>query len=422
MKKPVFLCLWMFSVLQVTGQDIRVTFFAISDPGRIDQVTAWNLKTGQQVTLPGNGTLVLGSVSGISSSEIRDAMTVCPNPFPGTARVYSDIMRPGKVRLRVSDAAGRIIAEADEEVPAGRLTFEIGVKSAGRYTVTLTNATGSRSRAIICTGESPCAPGIRLIGSGENPGQLPLKSGGTEVTLGYSPGDVVYYSCTCGCFTTVFTDKPDFSKIYPVQFETCTDPDGRNYPVIRVSGQWWMAENLDWLPEVSPSAAGSDSLDHYYVYGYEGSDRSEARASDSYRKYGVLYNWSAALKACPDGWHLPSDMEWMILEKTLGMYDTWVTGWRPSGEVDRKLKSMTGWKRDGNGDNTSGFNIPPAGCRLANQSGFAGLEGQTFFWSSTAETDGKSWTRGLTYQQMGINRATENQHYGFSVRCIRNED
>jgi uncharacterized protein (TIGR02145 family) len=181
-----------------------------------------------------------------------------------------------------------------------------------------------------------------------------------------------------------------------------------------------MAENLAWLPQVSPSSVGSDTLDYQYVYGYEGTDTMVARTCDSYKQFGVLYNWSSAAKACPAGWHLPSDTDWMILEKTLGMEDTWLTGWRPSGEVDRKIKSLTGWKRNGNGDNTSGFDVLPAGCRLANQSGFAGAEGQTFFWTSTEEASGKAWSRGLAYVALGINRTSEYQEYGFSVRCVKN--
>lgn len=412
----------MGMAMEVTAQDIRVTFFAISTPGRIEHITAKNLRTGQQVTLPGDGTLVLESVSGIRESEIQEGMNVYPNPFQGTATLYSDISGPGKVGVKLSDAAGRMVAETAAEVPAGGMNFEIGVINAGFYTVTVTTAEGSRSKTIICTGEAGSADQIRLTGAGENFSTRKLKSGGGEVILGYTPGDVVYYSCTCGCQTTVFTDQPDFSKIYPVQFVTCSDPDGRNYRAIWVSGQWWMAENLAWLPEVDPSFAGSDTLDHRYVYGYEGTDLIEARASDAYKEFGVLYNWQAAMKACPEGWHLPSDMDWMILEKTLGMEDTWLTGWRSSGEVDRKLKSLTGWKRDGNGDNSSGFDILPAGCRLANQSGFAGAEGQTFFWTSTEEATGKAWSRGLAYVGLGISRTPENQQYGFSVRCIKNED
>lgn len=37
-------------------------------------------------------------------------------------------------------------------------------------------------------------------------------------------------------------------------------------------------------------------------------------------KYGRLYNWESAMRACPSGWHLPSDAEWKNLAKTYGGY------------------------------------------------------------------------------------------------------
>ena len=39
-------------------------------------------------------------------------------------------------------------------------------------------------------------------------------------------------------------------------------------------------------------------------------------------KYGRLYIYEAALEACPDGWHLPSDEEWKMLEMEIGMSRT----------------------------------------------------------------------------------------------------
>ncbi|MBS0010414.1 MAG: hypothetical protein KFF49_03335, partial [Bacteroidales bacterium] len=63
------------------------------------------------------------------------------------------------------------------------------------------------------------------------------------------------------------------------------------------------------LPSVSLSTEGNYTDPYYYVYGYEGSNVSEAKATINYQTYGVLYNWPAALTACPDGWHLPTDAE-----------------------------------------------------------------------------------------------------------------
>lgn len=84
--------------------------------------------------------------------------------------------------------------------------------------------------------------------------------------------------------------------------------NGRTYACKRIMGEIaWMIENLAYLPSVSPSATGSDSTPLYYVYGYEGSGVIAAKATENYKKYGVLYNLEAAKTACPPGWHLPSD-------------------------------------------------------------------------------------------------------------------
>jgi uncharacterized protein (TIGR02145 family) len=43
---------------------------------------------------------------------------------------------------------------------------------------------------------------------------------------------------------------------------------------------------------------------------------AEAKESEIYKTFGVLYNWPAAMNACPKGWHLPSYAEW----EQLGQY------------------------------------------------------------------------------------------------------
>ncbi len=130
---------------------------------------------------------------------------------------------------------------------------------------------------------------------------------------------------------------------------TFTDSrDGHEYNWIKICNQVWMAENLTYLPSVSPSSAGSYTDPYYYVYGYQGNSVSEAKATSNYATYGVLYNWPATMAGasssstnpcgvqgvCPDGWHLPSDAEWIELEMHLGMSqaDADNEGWRGTDE------------------------------------------------------------------------------------------
>ena len=74
-----------------------------------------------------------------------------------------------------------------------------------------------------------------------------------------------------------------------------TDPrDGNTYKTISAGGITWMAENLKY--KVNGEA----------VYSFDNN-------SDNIASYGLLYDWKTALKACPDGWHLPSGSEFRAL-------------------------------------------------------------------------------------------------------------
>jgi uncharacterized protein (TIGR02145 family) len=197
--------------------------------------------------------------------------------------------------------------------------------------------------------------------------------------------------------------------------------DGHDYAWIKIGTQVWMAENLAYLPSVSPSAAYSTYQAHYYVYGYEGADLQEA-LNTNYKKYGVLYNWEAANTACSPGWHLPTDMEWKTLEKYLGMQPAEVEkdDIRETGNVGIKLKSRSGWTlKTANGDNSSGFNALPAGYRYQT-GGFYSLGYEAHFWSATDDQKENRWDRSLYYASDGVHRFNPLRIYGYSVRCVRN--
>ena len=202
--------------------------------------------------------------------------------------------------------------------------------------------------------------------------------------------------------------------------ETFTDPrDGKSYEIETIGTQTWMTENLAYLPEVSPPSVGSEAANHYYVYGYDGTDVAAAKATLNYSTYGVLYNYESAKISCPVGWHLPTDGEWIILEMFLGMstFDSNFYGWRTSGEVGRKLKSTSGWDNDGNGDNTSRFNAVPGGYMYENY--FSGINRHTTIWTNTFYNANKPYTRILYDYSNGINRNSEVKNFGLSVRCIK---
>jgi uncharacterized protein (TIGR02145 family) len=202
--------------------------------------------------------------------------------------------------------------------------------------------------------------------------------------------------------------------------ETVTDPrDGHIYQTVTIGKQIWMAENLAYLPGVDRPATGLFEEECRYVYGYDGIKVEEARSLATFKEYGALYNWMAAKSACPSGWHLPTDQEWMELEKFLGMAadESQIRDWRITGETGIQLKSTAGWVR-GNGTNKSGFSALPAGCR-----GYNGFESKGYcgyFWTGSTIDGDNGWRRGICSDSPGISRQEDRRYFGCSVRCVKN--
>lgn len=209
---------------------------------------------------------------------------------------------------------------------------------------------------------------------------------------------------------------------------TFTDSrDGNEYNWVQIGDQVWMAENLAYLPSVNMVADGSEDAagSYYYVYGYDGTNVTDAKATANYTTYGVLYNWTAAMDGetssttnpsgiqgvCPTGWHLPSDAEWTELTEYLG----------GTSDAGGKLKETgtTHWNSPNTGaTNETGFTALPGGYRIDNDSsGDIGYYG--FWWSATGSNAADAWFRYMDYSNSSVSRSNYFKEVGFSVRCVR---
>ncbi len=216
---------------------------------------------------------------------------------------------------------------------------------------------------------------------------------------------------------------------------TFTDSrDGHVYKYKKIGTQTWMAENLAYLPKVHPDSDTSSVDKRFYVYGFKDMDVNVAKNTENYQKFGVLYNWPAAVNgasgnnsvlsdkqgACPAGWHVPSDTEWMLLEKNLGMNEADLVkeGKRYSGYVYKKLKSLIGWDDDDIFIGQSGFNALPGGLEYRGAS--VALNQTVYFWTSTPFDDRRAAYRNFFYGT-GIYRTLKApMEMGLSVRCVKN--
>lgn len=183
--------------------------------------------------------------------------------------------------------------------------------------------------------------------------------------------------------------------------------DGNVYSTIVIGNQTWMSENLRYLPQVSPINSGNHTSPHYYVYNNNYSNVADAKATENFQTYGVLYNWVAATTACPSGWHLPSDAEWNQLESFLG------------ANVGGKLKSTMHWNSPNQGaTNESGFSAFPGGARYNNGSN-ANLKSQGFWWASNPTDESNASSRQLKHDSSVFYSGIGHKGNGISVRCIK---
>lgn len=213
-------------------------------------------------------------------------------------------------------------------------------------------------------------------------------------------------------------------------FGSVADIDGNVYKTIEIGNQIWMAENLnvsryrngDTIQNITDSASWYGLTSGAWCY-YE-----ENMAYGM--QYGKLYNWYAVNDPrgiCPDGWHIPTDAEWSILEIYLGMHpsDTatefYARGY--SANLGGQLKSDNGeWDNiyiELENTNESGFSALPGGLRNNSQEDFQGVHFSAVFWSISEYDIDRAWCRSLARDHPGVGRFGHPKYFGKSCRCVQ---
>jgi uncharacterized protein (TIGR02145 family) len=167
--------------------------------------------------------------------------------------------------------------------------------------------------------------------------------------------------------------------------------DNKSYKTVEIGSQIWMAENLAF------------SID------------SGIASWNRNTSFGYLYNWETAVKAAPEGLHLPTKEEWEELIEYLGGSD--VAG-------GRMKENGTTWEHPNtDGTNSSGFTARPAGYKnIANSAGvelFLGEGRWGYWWSSTLDSSSYAWAVRLHNSDGNAIVNDYNPKMAFSVRCIK---
>jgi uncharacterized protein (TIGR02145 family) len=201
------------------------------------------------------------------------------------------------------------------------------------------------------------------------------------------------------------------------------------YKIVKIGTQTWMAENLNAGIELNIlyPYPKDDGIIEKFCYSGD---------AENCQIYGGLYGWHEAMQynpsdngtvgttrgACPGGWHLPTENEWLTMINYLGgdqeaggkLKETGIIHWLPPNTA---------------ATNETGFTALPGGYRDASIHG-GEFDNYSFdinssgtFWTATSPDIDQS--RGthleLSYDKSSI-RSIYNTSGAYSVRCVKDQE
>jgi uncharacterized protein (TIGR02145 family) len=178
--------------------------------------------------------------------------------------------------------------------------------------------------------------------------------------------------------------------------------DGKKYKTVKIGEQTWMAENLN-----------------HEMTSFFARDKNKCydNKPQNCNKYGRLYDWGTAKKACPDGWHLPNNDEWQELFLYADGISTTRRDLNSSNTAGKLLKAASGWNNNGNGTDKFGFAAQPGGSGDSTGN-FEDIGKYGFWWSATDINIRYAHHRLVTHSNDRAGVSNTYKTSLLSVRCV----
>jgi uncharacterized protein (TIGR02145 family) len=181
------------------------------------------------------------------------------------------------------------------------------------------------------------------------------------------------------------------------EINTFTDSrDNNTYKITKIGSKTWMAENLN----------------------YAESGECYNNEPANCQKYGKYFTWTEAKKACPSGWHLPSNAEWDALYRFADGNSGTKSPYK-SETAGKYLKATKGWNSldgiSGNGEDTYGFAALPGGSYY---SGYDHAGNNGYWWSASEYKNDNAYYRFMLRENVaGWNKNSKDLL--LNVRCVK---
>ena len=217
-------------------------------------------------------------------------------------------------------------------------------------------------------------------------------------------GTVVSTSAT---YTFSVTDNKNLVANFS---ETLSCPtieyDGYTYTSVQIGSKCWMNENLR-----TTHYADGRPITNVYQY----NSPEYPNVTENVNTYGLLYDWYDALDSnivrtrsvhkqgiCPNGWHIPTETEFAELTAT-----------------DIQTVRSTNYWLSNPGNNSTGFDMRPAGMYNYMNERYENLRGNTYFWVADDVNTTEAHCHMADCNCYMIYDLISKKSHGYSVRCIK---
>lgn len=224
-----------------------------------------------------------------------------------------------------------------------------------------------------------------------------------------------YYSSTAEVTCIIVKPYGEERSLQGISYDKSkcvVDPrDSKTYHYTSVAGRDWFVENLAYRGMGSP------------FYG------SEAMTDI----FGIFYSWEEAMKACPDGWRLPSNEDFLALHNSLtgeSSSDAKARFYGKMGDcmADAYLNDIKLWEfwPGVNITNKTKLSMIPVGYSTINEDGDSKYDGSTLYyacWTSSEASESNAYYRYIYADKPDMLLGSgSKKNFGTPIRCVRDSE
>jgi len=359
-----------------------------------------------------------------------------PNPVLNDTRISIHIPEKGLLKCILTNIKGSIIHSSEAQLAEGIHQYRY-CPGPGEITFFTVQFEGERETIKIIHPGTAKQSGLLEYESYTPNAAEHFKSITKSDGFQFDLGDKLTYVGFMENYESGITDVPQESDTIVFQFAydipcpgmPTVSYEGQVYNTVQIFNQCWLKENLNVGSRINWwHAPQNNGVIEKFCYGNNPDNCDIYGALYSFQEMMDYYPSPGSQGICPEGWHIPSEYDFMILEAMAdSLYGIEDVIWEQVGfrgyDAGVNLKSSQGWADNGNGIDKYGFSGEPGGLIWWNEFSYPYSQGfsmEGIFWTSNqAGQPPFGWYRSLKQNYDNIARSANNMPIAGSVRCLR---